>query len=350
MKVAAQEEGRLVARALRGSWRREPSGTNLSEQELARVIPALVGSGASALAWRNVGRSPLKATKAALELQQAYRMQTLRAAMHERDVERLFTLLNSAGVDAVLIKGWAAERAYTEPGLRHAGDIDLCVRPEQYAAAKEILSSPEGRRFHVDLHEGFRDVLERDVEDIYARTEVLTLGRAFVRVLSAEDHLRLLCVHTLRHGAWRPLWLCDVAAAMEARGREFDWERLLGRDRRRANWVACALGLAEHLLGADVEGTPIASAANVPRWLVASVLMRWARPYAMEQPPFNHRAPMRTYLHSPRGLLGDLRNRWPGPVEATIAVGAKFNKLPRWPFQLANCAARAARFVSAGSA
>jgi hypothetical protein len=292
----------------------------------------------------------LKATKAALELQQAYRMQTLRAVMHERDVERVFTLFNTAGVDAVLIKGWAAERAYAEPGLRHAGDIDLCVRPEQYESAREILSSREGKRFHVDLHEGFRDVLDRDVEDIYARTQVITLGGARVRVLCAEDHLRLLCVHTLRHGAWRPLWLCDVSAALEARGRAFDWERLSGRDRRRANWVACALALAETLLGAEVEGMPTASAASVPRWLIESVLTRWARPYALEQQPFNHHAPMRAYLQSPRGLLGDLRNRWPGPVEATIAVGAKFNTLPRWPFQLANCAARAVRFVSAGSA
>jgi hypothetical protein len=224
------------------------------------------------------------------------------------------------------------------------------VRPAQYLKAKEVLASPEGRHFWVDLHDGFGTLSDRGAEELYERSHVFEVGGSRVRVLGEEDHLRLLCFHMLRHGAWRPLWLCDVATTVESRCEAFDWGHVLGRSRRRANWILSALGLAQRLLGANVEGTPAqGSDARLPHWLVASVLERWARPFATEQGTLRHRAPMRAYLRRPRGLLKDLRNRWPGPVEATVAAGGKFDALPRWPFQLAHSLTRAAHFLAGTS-
>ena len=346
---AAQTQGMLVAAALKGAWRREPPADALSEDELRRVAPLLEASGAGALAWWKFRRTPLCETEPARGFREAYRLQTLRAAVRERELESLYALLGAGDVDALLVKGWVAGRAYPEQGLRPTGDIDLYVRPSQYAAAREVLRSPEGRRFWVDLHEGFGE-LEDGAEELYARSRLLRVGGARVRVPGEEDHLRLLCFHLLRHGAWRPLWLCDVAASLESRGASFDWDLLLGGSRRRANWVLSALGLARELLGARVEGTPAARAGReLPRWLLSSVKGRWARPYATEQAPHTHRAPMRAYLRRPRGVLRDLQRRWPGPVEATVAAGGRFDRLPRWPFQLANCFTRAAHFLAGTS-
>ena len=339
-------QGALVASALAGAWRNEPPNVSLSEDELARVAPLLDGSGAGALAWWKLQGSTLAETDAARGFRQSYRLQTLRAAVREGELESLFTLLEAACVDALLVKGWAAGRAYTEQGLRPTGDIDLYVLPSQFRRAKEVLASPEGRRFWVDLHEGFGELGDEDASELYERSTFISLGGARVRVLCEEDGLRLLCFHLLRHGAWRPLWLCDVAAGFESRAACFDWSRFLGRRRRGANWVLSTLGLAESLLGANVEGTQAARAAErLPRWLVPCVLARWSRPFATEQAPLKHHAPMRAYLRRPRGVLRDLRRRWPGPVEATIATGGRFDSLPRWPFQLAHSAARAARWV-----
>lgn len=344
-------QGSLTATVLAGAWRREPPVALISEDELELVAPPLDVSGAGALAWWRLRRSPLRESTAARGFRESYRLQTVRAAVREAELESLFALLGAAGVDALLVKGWAAGRAYPEQGLRPAGDIDLYVRLEQYTAARDILASPEGRRFWVDLHEGFGELCDSDADELYRRSRVLRVGGSRVRVLGEEDHLRLLCFHLLRHGAWRPLWLCDVAAAVESRGEGFDWEYLLGgMSRRGANWVLSALGLAQRLLGADVEGTPAACAAQrLPGWLVTSVLRRWARPYAAEQVPHNHRAPMAAYLRRPRGFLKDLRRRWPGPIEATVAAGGRFDSLPRWPFQLANCFTRAAHFLAGTS-
>ncbi|MET0623998.1 MAG: nucleotidyltransferase family protein [Pyrinomonadaceae bacterium] len=337
----------LIASALEGAWRREPPPPALSEERLARVAPLLSGSGASALAWWKLRRSSLCETREALEFKQSYRLQALKDAVREREVESLFALLDAAGVEAVLVKGWAAARAYPEPGLRPAGDIDLCVRPAQFVKAKDVLASPEGRRFWVDLHEGFATLLDGRAEELFGRSRVLPLGASRVRVLAEEDHLRLLCFHLLRHGAWRPLWLCDVAAAIESRAEDFDWRRLLGADVKRERWVVCAAGLAARLLGARLEGTPLAPAArSLPRWLLRGVSKQWETPFAACQPPLSHRAPMRKYLRRPRGILGDLRKRWPNPISATVDVCGPFNALPRLPFQLACGLSRTAAFLA----
>lgn len=337
--------GQAVAAALKGAWREAPDAFNGSPEELEAVTPLLVGSGAAALGWRRVQHSELRSTPPALELQQAYRYQTLQAALHEREAARVFARLEAEGVDALLVKGRAAAVAYTEPGLRPSGDVDVCVRPAQYARASRAL---EGTNVRVDLHQGFGEDEPGDFDELYARSETFMLGVTSVRVLAPEDHLRLLCLHLLRHGAWRPLWLCDVAAALEGRPADFDWSRLLGTDKRRARWVACAVGLAHELLGARVEGTPFddARARRLPRWFVPEVLRQWETPYASMQAPMRHRAPMRKYLREPSGLFADLLNRWPNPIEATVRVGGPFNEWPRWPFQLANCLTRTTHFLA----
>lgn len=340
---AMKVEGRLIAAALEGAWRREPPEATLSERELARVSNALIASGAGALAWAKVRRSDLIETGAARDLRQAYRLQTLKAAVREREIEGLFALFNSAGVDALVVKGWAAERAYAEQGLRPAGDIDLCVRPGQYEPAKDVLASTEGRRFWVDLHEGFVRLIDLSADELFERSRVFEVGNACVRVLCEEDHLRLLCGHLLRHGAWRPLWLCDVAAAFESRGEGFDWERLLGRDKRLGRRVVCAVGLAQRLLGARVEETPLEWASkSVPRWLTRAVLKHWERPYASahESPP-----PLRVYLRKPSGVFRALRRRWPDPVRATVYCGMPFNGFPRLPLQLGKLTVQSARYL-----
>jgi hypothetical protein len=165
-----------------------------------------------------------------------------------------------------------------------------------------------------------------------------------VRILAPEDHLRLLCLHMLGHGAWRPLWLCDLAVALEAGPAGCDWNRLLAGDARRRQWIACALALAHELLGARLEGAPAAvGERRLPRWLLPTVLSAWSG--ISPETPQGVRRPMSDYLFRPAGLLRALRVRWPNPIEATVGVGGPFNELPRLPFQIGECLSRTARFV-----
>ncbi len=331
--------GSAVACVLTGAWRESPPNLAMAPGEISAVMPLLLGSGAGALAWWRVRQhSEMMSAIVIDQLRQAYLHSSIHAAKHEREVAEIFKVLRSAGIEPILIKGWAIARAYPETGLRPPGDIDLCVSPEQHAAAKAILNMPEYQQYWVDLQHDEVDKLdERSFQELYSSSELLKLENTEVRVLGAEDHLRILCFHLLKHGAWRPLWLCDVSAALESCSPRFDWDRCLGGNKRRANWVLCAIGLAHELLGARLGDGPVkAGATGLPGWLIPSVLEQWNAPY-----PPNLGAPIRECIWEPVQFFKAIRKRWPNPIQATVAADGQLNGAPRLPFQIVNCMRRA---------
>ena len=331
--------GALVARLLAGSWRLSSRTPVLAADELADIARLVIRTGGGALGWWRIRASRLATSPAALELQQAYRLQTLDACLHERRIATAVDILKSVGIEPLLAKGWAAARLYPEPGLRPYGDVGLWVPPHQRHLARAALGTRAGRRCGVDLHHHFGP-LGRRYEDVYERSRVAHLRDVEVRVLGAEDHLALLCLHMLGHGAWRPVWLCDIAAAVEWVSPDFDWARCFPDDARRAHWVACALGLARELLGADVSERV---AVTTPRWLATAVLRQWARDEHYMSTPS-----MAFVWRHPRLLAKAVRLRWPNAVQATVELGGPFNDLPRLPFQLGDCVWRVVRAAGAG--
>jgi hypothetical protein len=279
--------------------------------------------------------------------QHEYRIHSLEAALHARGLKHVIGLFREVGVEPVVIKGWAIARFYPEPGMRPYSDLDLCVQPDQYSKAETLLKDPAAtRECVIDLHYGFDKFDDHRCDEILARSELVWLDDVQVRVLSAEDHLRFVCMHLLRHGAVRPPWLCDVAVLLESRPKNFDWDRCLSGSRRQADWVACAIGLAHQLLGARIEGTPIAGRAkNLPKWMVPAVLKEWGIPYSFPGQVAVYLRNLRWW----RELLRELPRHWPNPIEATATVGGAFNSLPRMPFQVGHLISRAAALVSAGA-
>ncbi|MBC8029358.1 MAG: nucleotidyltransferase family protein [Pyrinomonadaceae bacterium] len=340
-------KGGLVARVLAGAWRREPlPALELSELELDEVAPLLYGSGAAALGWRRLSKTELSNSPAAELLHQAYRLLSLQSEIHEQKIERVFRALREASVDAILAKGWAAAGLYPERTLRPYGDIDICIRPQHFELAEEILAAPELSDCWLDLHRHFAEIGERRIKDLFDRSRLITLGAETIRILGPEDHLALLSIHLLKHGAWRPLWLCDIGAAIESLPADFDWDVCLGRNDKRAGWIVSAIGLADQLLEANIEALPSAAQPReLPAWLVENVLKQWANPFAINQPPMSHPVPMMSQWKSPRGMAKGLRERWPDPILATVSVNGRFNSFPRWPYQLANCMSRVVRLV-----
>ncbi|HEX8098232.1 MAG TPA: nucleotidyltransferase family protein, partial [Pyrinomonadaceae bacterium] len=333
----------ILSALLSGSWRESPTPPEISAAEFESVATSLEAAGVAPLCWRRVRDTELGSSSHALRLQHAQRFCAIHAALQERTIGEAFALLRSACVEPILIKGWAAAQLYPERGLRPPGDVDLCVPPDKYNAARRALENLDDADRLLDLHRGLKKLDDARWEELYARSTLLPLGEMTARVLSPEDHLRVLCVHLLKHGAGRPLWLCDIAAAVEGRPEGFDWNVCLGRDERRADWVACAVGLAHMLLGAKIENTPVgARAGNLPAWLVSDVLIQWEEPRV----PAHYALPMANHLRGPRGLARSLRARWPNPTEATASLRGPFNDWPRWPFQIGNCALRAANFLA----
>jgi hypothetical protein len=270
---------------------------------------------------------------------------TLEARIHEQRIKRIFRALRAGNIEPILIKGWSVARRYPQIGLRPFGDIDLLVRPQQHLQAEWIAGSEELRDCPTDIHPGAFEVADRSVEDLFARSRLVTCDDEQVRVLSDEDQFALSAIHLLKHAAWRPLWLCDLALFLESMSAEFDWDLCLGPDARRANWILSAVGLARDLLGASIRNERINRLAVSPDWLVETVLRNWEKPFATKHEPHNHAAPMLTYLRRPRGVLKDLKCRWPNPILATVCVNGTFGSRQRRRYQLRNCLQRTAHLV-----
>lgn len=333
------ERGRRIAAALEGAWRRAPPPLSLSPEELGRVAPILTGTGAGALAWCRIRSTEQALGPAADAFKDAYRLNTLTDAVQEERVARAVGCLRGARIEPFLAKGWAAARLYPEPGLRPSGDIDLYVPRDRHPEARQALEA--GRAAGgVDLHRGFDELDDREPGQLLARSRTMVAAGVGVRVFGPEDHLRLLCLHLLRHGASRPLWLCDVGAAVESRPDGFDWDYFRSGSRWRAEAAVITLALARRLLGARVEGTGADDRGRaLPSWLVPAVLRQWGGGPAW-------RDAMTGHLRSPAAALRELPRHWPNPIEATAGVRAPFDELPRLPFQLAFAALRAARFAA----
>ena len=312
--------GSLLVRALRGAWREPPPPVAMSVEDLGQIAPLLLETGGGALGWWRFQHSVLATTPTGRQLKMAYRLHTLQAEVHEREIARVVTRLRSTGLDPVLAKGWAIARLYPETGLRPYGDIDLLVGPEAFSAGRV---SPGVGGAPVDFHRRFAELDDRPLDELYRRSQLVALGDVDVRVLGPEDHLRLLCLHLLRHGFWRPTWLCDVGVALDCLPADFDWDYFLGGKKRRSSWAVCVLLVAQQLLGARLDGPRAGRMAlELPDWIIPTVLSAWESGH----PPYER--PLISYLRRPTGVVQAIRQRWPTRFRAGARWRAPSSRLP----------------------
>lgn len=338
------ETGGLVAAFLAGAWRSSTPPWDFPKEDFEKIAPLLLQTGAGPLAWWRVKCSELRTSAAAVEMRQAYRLNALNSQIHQAKVDKVFAAVRSAGIEPILIKGWTAARYYPAPSLRPYGDIDICVRRKDYEQAALTLESLGGLKYQIDLHSGFAKFGIRAEEDLYARSSLIVDGQTEVRILGPEDHLRVVCFHLMREGAWRALWLVDVAAALEARPKDFNWDYCLG-ERLQARAVVSAIGLAHLLLGADLDDLPDAECFKKnPRWLVPTVLKEWGS--STPSMPSRHAVPMLRHVRRQGDILNGLKHRWPNPIEATTTMKGPFNDLPRLPYQIGHSLMRIGSFLT----
>ena len=326
-----------MAQALSGSWRTEPPIQALTPRAWEQAAPALHATASAGLGWWKLRRSDLSATAVGNGLRDAFRLQTLHARIHERRLIRALGLLEAAGIQSILAKGWSVARCYPSPGLRPYGDLDLHVAPEAHAAAAALFRAHEEEGLGVDLHRGVPS-LGRPWAEVAKHAVATSLEASRVRVLGPEDHLALLCVHLLSHGAWRPLWLCDVALFLEELPADFDWAYLQSLPPRQVEEVRLVALLAQRLLDADLHHTPWGSDEGIPRWLAPAVLDAWGR-----GGHYSLTARIALSAADPRRFFEAVRIRWPNPVEATVRWRAPYNGFPRLPFQCLDAVVRGAR-------
>ncbi len=255
------------------------------------------------------------------------RWRILQTALHEKQLEQAFALFRAAGIEPVLIKGWAALRFYPDDDKRYPGDIDLCVALEDYSHAVEILKNDQGF-LPVDLHRGLRHLDAVPFRDLISHSKIIKLGETNIRLLRDEDHLRVLCVHWLNDGGAYRDKLKDIHYAVENRAPDFDWDRCLNTaGKRRRRWAVCAILLAHKYFATKIDDIPIGAEKELPLWLVRAVEKEWRSPVRLK--------PLELFLRDPKGLWQQLRKRMPpNALQATIEMEGDFDRMPRIFYQI----------------
>jgi hypothetical protein len=154
---------------------------------------------------------------------------------------------------------------------------------------------------------------------------VVSLGSSRIRILAAEDDLRLSCHHLLRHVVEmpprsNPLWLCDVGAMIETLAADFDWDYCLSGQPLRTDWMLAVIRLANQVLGASTDRCPgDRLPAAVPAWMENAFLRVWGQreryiPESGFPLPFSHvRKDMKKL---PRAVA----ERWPDPLQSVCRL------------------------------
>lgn len=146
-----------------------------------------------------------------------------RSKLQMQQLNRLYSLFESNGIDYMPIKGAVIKALYPQPEMRIMGDADILIRQEQYPRIRELLLEFGMQEDDVSDHrytwhndnlelEMHRRLIPSQNTDFYryygdgwklAQKE----GDGTVRRMRTEDHFVYLLVHFAKH--YR---VCDVSA------------------------------------------------------------------------------------------------------------------------------------------
>ena len=329
---------------LAGAWRRDIDHLRIPIEDLEQSMPSITATGLEGLVCRRI--DPLHFNEPFyLSLEEGYRRNQLQSFVHEIQVQDVFRRMRTAGIEPILFKGWGLARLYPNCGMRPYGDIDLWLPPAQLNEAFGALQANGQANYCVELHTSFYPQYERTLDDVIEQSRLIDLDGVDVRIPCPEDHLRFICLHFLYHGAWRPLWLCDVALMVESAGSEFDWDRCLSGNRKHDDWIACVIGLAHQFLGADIGGTPVQKRAqSLPHWLTSAVVRQWEKGPGMSfAENLSFSIPDR--LLKPRAVIQAFREHWRNPIQASVEMDAWFSDSPRAVLQFSSAVLRIPEFA-----
>ena len=226
------------------------------------VLESAFRHGVAPLLYMNIRRvngDPIVGQDVMDRLKKAY---LLTAAMNMRlyaELRRVLETFHHEGIEVIVLKGAAlAESVYGNIGLRSMGDIDLLVKKENLSRADKIMvhmgyiASPSHRSLEwynknhhhlppyyqsengvkVEVHwhivKPSKPYHAKMIERFWKRARPIKLANTQALVLSPEDLLLHLCIHSLSHGFAPKLLLrqlCDISESIKYYENEWDWVR-----------------------------------------------------------------------------------------------------------------------------
>ena len=256
-----------------------------------------------------------------------YRFFLLRKRHGEDLILKAFRGLRRKGIEPILIKGWAAARNYPEYKARFFGDVDLAVSARDFERTAQLIN--EENLGGIDLHCELRHIDTVAWSRLVENSELVGLDGEEIRILSAEDHLRVLCVHWLTNGGESRERLWDIVYAVRNRPEGFQWSKCLDVvSATRRKWIIATIGVAHKYLGLELDGLPFADeAVDLPKWLTRCLEKEWSRNIELRT--------LHSQLRYPRSLMQQIWKRIPpNPIMATVDCEGDFDHRSRAGYQV----------------
>lgn len=225
-------------------------------------------------------------------LKQHYQINLHKALFVARELIHIVEHLSALGIEVMPYKGVAlAEMAYGDIALRHAGDIDLLIRPHDFPrirdAARELgytphlsLSPAEERAYLKSGYECAFDgaagpnllevqwaiqpsfyAVDFDMHALFQRAVTVSVAGHPMKTPSAEDLLLVLSAHAAKHVWGRLVWLCDIARIMGLPTLDWTWIASQAKSLGIVRILRVTMLLANRLLSATI---PAAAQASLP--------------------------------------------------------------------------------------
>lgn len=230
-------------------------------------------------------------------LRPAYVNTALHNAVFFRHTSRMAAALVEHGIPVMLLKGMHLARfVYAQPAMRGMADIDIMVPRDRLAAAERIfvesgygplprpnidefctwsnhlakLSKPGEPVF--EIHWGIErptSPFAIDIEGLWARSRTATLEGVPVHLLSFEDLLLHLALHSSYHHRFdRSAFqgLVDIHTVIVRHGEEIDWLTLADRavEWKAAGFLYATLRLVREVLGAPIPADTLQALPREP--------------------------------------------------------------------------------------
>lgn len=171
---------------------------------------------------------------------------------------KLSKIFEANNIEFLAYKGATlAQLAYGDSALRQFGDLDILIRKKDFHKVKKIIVESGGKyernltdkqekaalkyyyelsflfgenQIPIEVHWAFVQpffAFEFDVNEVFERSQKISIHDKEISTLSNEDLLIFLCVHGSKHFWTRLSWVCDIAKLIQ--NQPINWDAVIRR-------------------------------------------------------------------------------------------------------------------------
>jgi hypothetical protein len=220
---------------------------NYNQTEIADI---LINDGLAGFLWNNINKSEYF-THNNLEGLKKYRFDVLRYELLIRQkIPELWQQFNKINIDPILFRGLSYSAIYSSNVFRDTSDIDILIQKSDFEKLINLLLSMGWQSYFnypdqywkdgvsIDIHTemmgagrkaGRNHAGEISADELFQRSNTMTIEGMIIRVLGPIDDLICASVHWLKHSFTRMCWGVDICLLCQVIAENNLWDEAVNR-------------------------------------------------------------------------------------------------------------------------